>query len=256
MLPGLLDKLFLGDIRVEQLSSLAHAADCLAIAAGALSEAARAVAGSCTSEPVSNPKKDNSEAPDPITLPTESGINQINENAGETGLVEKNLPDDQIAGTDNNEPAIEVGKDVVVNTGVALVEPDLQEPLDIVEANPHEELPVGAGGADPGPGNSSTTAETEQLVGSGQSYRILVENEFEVLLSVCALIGKDQRVICYMPCGPSPLAFYKQLIESVTGIPVLFPERMGSAKRDAAYKKFLENDNSVVLIPGTLSPVT
>ncbi|CAE6540610.1 unnamed protein product, partial [Rhizoctonia solani] len=196
--------------------------------------------------------------PDSKVPPTESEVDQTEETRDRTRLIEESLLDNPITETENDESAVAVDEDAEARIDVALVEPteDLQEPLDIMDTNQHqfEELPVEIGGVDTEPDSAGTTTVVEQPVDPKQSYRILVENESELLLSVCTLIGKEQRVICYMPCGTTPLAFYKQLIENVTGVSVFFAERMGVARRDAAYKKYLDNDNSVVLIPGTLLP--
>ncbi|CAE7183609.1 unnamed protein product [Rhizoctonia solani] len=285
LLTVILENTCLGNLRVEQLSSLAHAADCLANAATALSEAARAVTESLTSETESKSEQDDEKdtasardstpenpelptdlnlillnpAPDPIAPPTESEIDQSEGHREEAGLIEELLLKGQITGTENNEPmsweATETEEAHATNN-INLVEPaeESQEP-DVTSNNLHAELPAEV---DDGVGRrtdiSGIPAETEPLIDPEQSYRIVVENEADVLLWLCALVQKDQRIICYMPCGTPPLAFYKRLVESVTNVPVYFPERMGSARRDAAYKKYLESDNSVVLIPGTLSP--
>ncbi|CUA67194.1 Target of rapamycin homolog [Rhizoctonia solani] len=278
----------LGNIRVEQLSTLAHAADCLATAAGALSEAARAVAESFTSEPLSEAELEDSEDTTIIKnsisqdseLPTEPPLNLIllnpvpksptitNDSGLDQGNEEKIQPienlllDDQITGNQYDEPecstpqqVIKLDKDIDISARIAEAmgghTEDFQEISDVGDVNPYEEILPDSGRVDSD--NSVASTEAEQLIDPEQSYRILLEDEFQVLLSLCALIGKDQRVICYMPCGTPPLTFYKQLIESVTGTPAFVPERMSAAKRDAAYKTKLENNNSVVLVPGTLS---
>ncbi|CUA71106.1 RNA1 polyprotein [Rhizoctonia solani] len=284
----ILNNACLGNIRVEQLSTLAHAADCLATAAGALSEAARAVAGSFTSEPLSEAELEDSEdttaiknlvskdselsaepplnlillnpVPDPIAITGNSELEQV---GGEQAkLIEELLLEDSTSRSENNEQEVnELDKDEDSSFCTAEVLDEQMEDFykssETGDVNSHEELASEIGKADPD--DSVTLSEAEQpidsenLIHPEKSYRILVEDEFDVLLSVCALIGKDQRVICYMPCGTSPLTFYKQLIESVTGTYAFFPERTGAAKRDAAYKKSLESNNSVALVPGTLA---
>ncbi|KAH7325358.1 hypothetical protein B0J17DRAFT_682129 [Rhizoctonia solani] len=286
MLPVLLNNIYLGNLRAERLSSLAHAAECLATAAGTLSEAARAAAAELlTSESASSIDKDNLEdttttkdptpgdpelatipplslillnpAPDPITLPTEFEVNGSQKDKGEIEP-RGDLADILFAGIGNYEPGedTETDKDDDASTYVSLSEPvaDFEEHPDIHDDSPCDEPPVETSEEDSGLGHSVIPTEVEPLIDPKQPYRILVENEFDVLLSVCALIDKNQRVICYMPCGTPPLSLYKQLIEGVIGISVYVPERMNSAKQDAAYKGYLQNDNSIVLIPGTLPP--
>ncbi|CAE7233837.1 unnamed protein product [Rhizoctonia solani] len=102
--------------------------------------------------------------------------------------------------------------------------------------------------------NGLTLEGLESLGRTNQPYRLLVDTEADVLLFVCALIDKRQRVICYMPCGPNPLKTYKQLIESVTETPVHALVSSTSSKPDQSYADFLENDGSVLLVPESLSP--
>ncbi|CAE6519637.1 unnamed protein product [Rhizoctonia solani] len=284
----ILNNACLGNIRVEQLSTLAHAADCLATAAGALSQAARAVAESFTSEPLSEAELEDSEdttaiknlvskdselsaepplnlillnpVPDPIAITGNSELEQV---GGEQAkLIEELLLEDSTSRSENNEQEVnELDKDEDSSFCTAEVLDEQMEDFykssETGDVNSHEELASEIGKADPDDSVTLTEAEqpidSENLIHLEKSHRILVEDEFDVLLSVCALIGKDQRVICYMPCGTSPLTFYKQLIESVTGTHAFFPERTGAAKRDAAYKKSLESNNSVALVPGTLA---
>ncbi|CAE6485997.1 unnamed protein product, partial [Rhizoctonia solani] len=85
-------------------------------------------------------------------------------------------------------------------------------------------------------------------------YRLLVDSEADVLLSVCALIDKRQKVVCYMPCGIPPLETYKQLIEQVTEIPIYIMNSPTSLTGHPARTKFLESHGSVLLVPEALSP--
>ncbi|CAE6407996.1 unnamed protein product [Rhizoctonia solani] len=284
MLPALLDNICLGGLRVERLSSLAHAAECLAAAASTLSEAARAAAESMAFESASGTKDDTMEAtktindptpeeselltdpplslillnpaPDPISLPTEPESDDVEKHDEE---VEPSVDIEDIltTGLGGYEPdVIEIDKDDEVSIYESVSEPvaDFQEHPDMHDDIPGDEPPVETHTEDSSLGHAVIPTEVETPINPKQAYRIIVENEFDVLLSVCALIEKNQRVICYMPCGTPPLSLYKQLIEGVTSIPVCVPERMSSAKQDAAYRGFLQNDNSIVLIPGTIPP--
>ncbi|CCO36762.1 hypothetical protein BN14_10906 [Rhizoctonia solani AG-1 IB] len=105
-----------------------------------------------------------------------------------------------------------------------------------------------------------------------QPYRLLVDNESDVFLFVCALIDKRQRVVCYMPCGTNPLKAYKQLasraqdsssqfgtdfllkIESVTESPVYILTSTTAPKQDQVVTEFCKNHGSVLLVPESLSP--
>ncbi|KAG8697269.1 hypothetical protein FRC11_000139, partial [Ceratobasidium sp. 423] len=103
------------------------------------------------------------------------------------------------------------------------------------------------------------SAETaEQEPGSSNQinlpYRLLVDSEVDVLLFVCALIDKRQKVVCYMPCGIPALKTYKQLMENVTEIPIHILNSSTSLIRDPACSNFLESHGSVLLVPETLSP--
>ncbi|QRW18551.1 hypothetical protein RhiXN_03475 [Rhizoctonia solani] len=141
---------------------------------------------------------------------------------------------------------IEVAREVM--TEILPADSDLNDAISL------EKAPSVAAMVDSTLGESANIRGMEQVIDPKQSYRILVENELDVLLTVCALIGQNQRVICYMPSGTPPLSFYKPLIEAVTGAVAYFPERMSPTRRDAAYKRTLEASNSVALVPGTLLP--
>ncbi|CAE6415348.1 unnamed protein product [Rhizoctonia solani] len=251
------------------------------MAASTLSEAARAAAESLTLESAPDLEQNDSESnnlkdsasdlpsfpplnlilmnppPDPIVLATEPEPAHVEEDRIEMDLLEESAPEDQIVGIEDEEPlaGIELVEDLTVGVDVALLGPveRVKETSNIWDTHASDELPAEIGQANPSSGESALIMETEVLIDPKQPYRILVENELDVLLSACTLIGKNQRVICYMPCGTPPLSFYKQLIEGVTGIPVYFAERMNAAKRDAAYKHSLQNNGSVVLMPSTLS---
>ncbi|CAE6526262.1 unnamed protein product [Rhizoctonia solani] len=106
-------------------------------------------------------------------------------------------------------------------------------------------LPIGIGASKQDWRTSNTVS---------QPYRLLVDSEADVLLFVCALIDKYQRVICYLPCSPGPLTTYKRLVESVTQSPVHILNSTASSKLDQASANFLENEGAVLLVPETLSP--
>ncbi|KAH7325364.1 hypothetical protein B0J17DRAFT_231480 [Rhizoctonia solani] len=85
-------------------------------------------------------------------------------------------------------------------------------------------------------------------------YRILVDSEADVLLFVCALIDKRQKVVCYMPCGTPPLKTYMQLMEKVTESPIYVLNSSTSLKQDQNYLNFLNSNGAVLLIPESLLP--
>ncbi|KAH7325363.1 hypothetical protein B0J17DRAFT_682153 [Rhizoctonia solani] len=104
----------------------------------------------------------------------------------------------------------------------------------------------------------SVYADTDRALGDleegNRSYHLLVDSEADVLLFVCALINKRQRVICYMPCGNIALKAYKQLIESVTEATVYILNSAASLTWDQGYIDFLGSEYSVLLVPETLLP--
>ncbi|KAH7325359.1 hypothetical protein B0J17DRAFT_682133 [Rhizoctonia solani] len=101
---------------------------------------------------------------------------------------------------------------------------------------------------------STSKQGSENTKQVNQPYRLLVDAEMDVLLTLCALIDKRQRVICYLPCGTNPLGAYKQLIESVTETSVHILTSTTSSKQEQAYVDFPENADSVLLVPESLSP--
>ncbi|KAF8716093.1 hypothetical protein RHS02_09952, partial [Rhizoctonia solani] len=323
--------LTIGDLRAERLSSLAHAAECLATAATTLSDAARAAAESLAIEPISIGISDSVGAPithdltneapafpplssillhpvsEPDVTPDEPGKGnaQICEHAGgkdisevsiegqriplrmylegqqeedvieddsernninrhdveeERWLVNYNIKNELVPLAQTSEqssyPARETEEMSSINIEVAreVMTENLPADSDLNDAISLEKAPSVAAMVDSTLGESANIRGMEQVIDPKQSYRILVENELDVLLTVCALIGQNQRVICYMPSGTPPLSFYKPLIEAVTGAVAYFPERMSPTRRDAAYKRTLEASNSVALVPGTLLP--
>ncbi|ELU39572.1 hypothetical protein AG1IA_06398 [Rhizoctonia solani AG-1 IA] len=336
MLSTLLDNVCLGDLRAERLSSLVHAAECLATAATTLSDAARAAAESLAIEPISIGISDSVGAPithdltneapafpplssillhpvsEPDVTPDEpdKGNAQICEHAGGEDILSKDISEVSIEGqriplrmypegqqeedvieddsernninrhdveeerwlvnyniknelvplAQNSEqssyPARETEEMSSINIEIAreVMTETLPADSDLNDAISLEKAPSVAAMVDSTLGESANIRGMEQVIDPKQSYRILVENELDVLLTVCALIGQNQRVICYMPSGTPPLSFYKSLIEAVTGAVAYFPERMSPTRRDAAYKRTLEASNSVALVPGTLLP--
>ncbi|CEL63384.1 hypothetical protein RSOLAG1IB_10720 [Rhizoctonia solani AG-1 IB] len=329
MIPAILDNICLGNLRVERLSSLAHAAECLATAATTLSDAARAAAETFALEPVPDTQSDKAKtpavedsAPDVSVLPplslillnpipgappeevdidheredvrsvTESEILRATHWAAEPdegwevsgrwveyletgediekygyeekqGDIERILStEDSIMrqtiqskglGEDGTEPTLEIEE--TFNTGVEVAQDYIAASGSPVYGDfaPLDETPIEISHAHSS-SDAPNTVKVERTIDPKQPYRILVNDEFEVLLTVCALIGKDQRVICYMPCGTPPLSFYKPLIENVTGASAYFPERMSAGRRDAAYKRTLEAGNAVALVSSTLLP--
>ncbi|KAF8755198.1 hypothetical protein RHS01_05391 [Rhizoctonia solani] len=301
--------LTIGDLRAERLSSLAHAAECLATATTTLSDAARAAAESLAIEPISIGISDSVEASithdlaheapalpplssillhpvsEPGVTPDEpdKGNAQSHENTGgkdisevsvaiqrsplrtqdveeERWLVNCDIKNELVPLAQTSEqsshPAGETEETSSINIEVAreVMTEVLPADSDLNDVISLEKAPNVAAMMDSTLGELANIRGMEQVIDPKQSYRILVENELDVLLTVCALIGQNQRVICYMPSGTPPLSFYKPLIEAATGAVAYFPERMSPTRRDAAYKRTLEASNSVALVPGTILP--
>ncbi|KDN40310.1 hypothetical protein RSAG8_08220, partial [Rhizoctonia solani AG-8 WAC10335] len=79
-------------------------------------------------------------------------------------------------------------------------------------------------------------------------------SEADVLLFLCSLVDRRQKVVCYMPCGTPALKTYKRLVEKVTESAIYILNSSDSLKQDRAYVGFLENQGSVLLVPEALLP--
>ncbi|CAE7233833.1 unnamed protein product [Rhizoctonia solani] len=118
-----------------------------------------------------------------------------------------------------------------------------------------EERPTTVADTENRPDAHSVDTKTPESVGNhyqtNPPYRLLVDSEVDVLLFVCALIDKRQKVICYMPCGNVPLKAYKMMIESIAESPVHI---LWTGFGGDGYTDFLESNASVLLVPESLSP--
>ncbi|CAE6476071.1 unnamed protein product [Rhizoctonia solani] len=103
------------------------------------------------------------------------------------------------------------------------------------------------------PSSEAAPAEDEG-VGLPQPYRILFDEEADVLLVLCSLIYDRSKVVCYLPCGTHSLKLYKNLISGVTGANVLTTDPFEGSTLDLVYDKFLKEGRSIILLPETDIP--
>ncbi|KAG8714350.1 hypothetical protein FRC08_012052 [Ceratobasidium sp. 394] len=85
-------------------------------------------------------------------------------------------------------------------------------------------------------------------------YRILVDQEGDVLPTICSVMQHYKRMICYMACGLNVVAVYKDLIESVTGTTVYTVTKSSASHTNSVASKFFKHENSVLMLPDTISP--
>ncbi|KAF8723185.1 hypothetical protein RHS02_08670, partial [Rhizoctonia solani] len=102
------------------------------------------------------------------------------------------------------------------------------------------------------PPASLITDEIETV--AGLAYRILVDQEADVLLFVCALIRNRRKVICYMNCSIPTFHMYKKLINDVTKTAVYTITKITTTEITEVGQKFLEAERSILLLPETITP--
>ncbi|KDN40311.1 hypothetical protein RSAG8_08221, partial [Rhizoctonia solani AG-8 WAC10335] len=104
---------------------------------------------------------------------------------------------------------------------------------------------------------SSETAPTEdEGVGLPQPFRLLLDDEADVLLVLCSLIYDRPKVVCYFACGDHSLKLYKSLIDGVAETNAMLADPSDGVTIDMLYDKFLKERRSVVLLSETDIPST
>ncbi|CAE6467310.1 unnamed protein product, partial [Rhizoctonia solani] len=207
------------DTRLASLNSLADAADALTKAVATLAAAARATAEAFAQD-LEVPRSPSPEESHGINLGRGSDL------ASEIEFGEK--------------PDSDIRQDVDLDDGR---EQFTAEPVG--NDSNHASTPM----------NTDTGEQDSGSLGPINSpYRLLVDSEADVLLFVCALIDKRQKVVCYMPCGTPPLKTYIQLMEKVTEAPIYALNSSTSLEQNSNYLNFLNSSGSVLLIPESLSP--
>ncbi|KAG8690044.1 hypothetical protein FRC11_014181, partial [Ceratobasidium sp. 423] len=232
-----MERLCSGNARVNRLSTLAQAADCLAKAATTLSEAARAAAESLSSELLdvssvfsSVHKEKHGWTPGDIEGEVEECTNPedsdyyLSDDGGERS---ESSP---VQSTLNN-----IHHDVVETFSAG--------PMTIDQLRFDQSRP---------PPAATVTSEIETV--AGLAYRILVDQEADILLFVCALIQNRRKVICYMNCSIPTFHMYKKFINDVAATSVYTITKITTAEITEVGQKFLEADRSILLLPETTTP--
>ncbi|KAG8711243.1 hypothetical protein FRC11_003332 [Ceratobasidium sp. 423] len=109
------------------------------------------------------------------------------------------------------------------------------------------------GGSDTPPSSDAATAEDEG-VGLPQPYRLLLDDEAEVLLVLCSLVYDLPKVVCYFACGAPSLKVYKSLIDGVAETKAIIPDPPGESTVNLCFDKFLKERRSIILLSETDIP--
>ncbi|KAH7325394.1 hypothetical protein B0J17DRAFT_723150 [Rhizoctonia solani] len=96
--------------------------------------------------------------------------------------------------------------------------------------------------------SSRITAPEDDGEGLPQSYRLLLDDEADVLLVLCSLIYDRPKVVCYFASGTLSLKLYKSLIDSVTETNTIVPGPSSKSSIGSCYEKFLKEARSIMLL--------
>ncbi|CAE6479750.1 unnamed protein product [Rhizoctonia solani] len=236
------------DCHENQAILLSHATECLSKAAIALSEAAEAMAaaaksfipGITSAVPVSQPL---------TNTETNNGINAIvdYESDSDSSPTTENLPTP--ANPTNNAQGQRNDSEFttdITGKGSALTD--------------KEHLATQSSGlgtrtnADTQPPTTTNkpleTAETQLLP---PSYRILLDDEADVLLAACSLIRKGRKIIFYVRSSITALDVYEAVL-SATRVPVHRIKSSSSQEHERLVEAFQHGPSSVLLLPATHAP--
>ncbi|KAG8756723.1 hypothetical protein FRC11_005060 [Ceratobasidium sp. 423] len=108
---------------------------------------------------------------------------------------------------------------------------------------------------DAAPSSDAAAAEDEG-VGLPQPYRLLLDDEAEVLLVLCSLVYDLPKVVCYFACGAPSLKVYKSLIDGVAETKAIIPDSPGAPTVDLCVEKFLKERRSIILLSEADIPST
>ncbi|CAE6410100.1 unnamed protein product [Rhizoctonia solani] len=100
------------------------------------------------------------------------------------------------------------------------------------------------------------TAPEDDGAGLSQGYRLLLDDEADVLLVLCSLIYDRSKVICYFTCGTQSLNLYKSLIDSVIETNAIVPDPSNKSSIASCYNKFLGEMRSIMLLTEADIPVS
>ncbi|CAE6474623.1 unnamed protein product [Rhizoctonia solani] len=101
---------------------------------------------------------------------------------------------------------------------------------------------------------SPSDAHHDDGAGLPQPYRLLLEDESDILLFLCSLIYDRPKVVCYITCSFHTLKLYKYLIDSVTETSAVIPGSPTKTAIDICYGKFLKDRRSIALFSETDIP--
>ncbi|CAE6519656.1 unnamed protein product [Rhizoctonia solani] len=90
--------------------------------------------------------------------------------------------------------------------------------------------------------------------GSIKPYRILLEQETDILVYACALIQNSNRTICYTHHSVSALELYATLFRAIHPKLVYTIENTTQGELDRACNSFISANSSVLLLPETVYP--
>ncbi|KAJ1300108.1 hypothetical protein OPQ81_002589 [Rhizoctonia solani] len=96
--------------------------------------------------------------------------------------------------------------------------------------------------------SDDSTAKEDEGVGLPQPYRLLLDDEADILLVLCSLIYDRPKVVCYFTCGPHSLKLYKALIDGVTATNPIIADPYNKLSIDSCFNRFLKAARSILLL--------
>ncbi|KAJ1300102.1 hypothetical protein OPQ81_002584 [Rhizoctonia solani] len=235
----------------NQTILLSHATECLAKAAVALSEAAEAVAAAAKSIiPDTTNTLSVSQTPEVIQPNTENGtIVDYESNRDSSPITENlatpkkhinnlqstpNLNNESISGVVREDLTSDTDNEEYLSAQSTLVQ--RSDSLAASDQSPVDDPP-----------------EIEAATHPPPSYRVLLDDEADVLLAACCLIRQSLKAVCYVRSSITTLDVYKALLDVVES-PVHIIKSSSSQEIDRVAKIFQDNYKSVLLLPATQPP--
>ncbi|KAG8719352.1 hypothetical protein FRC09_011240 [Ceratobasidium sp. 395] len=86
------------------------------------------------------------------------------------------------------------------------------------------------------------------------SFRILVDQEEDVLLIFLSVLKLHKKTICYMPFGLAVILNFKQLVESATKTTMYTLRKSTTKFLNSVFTEFARQEAAVLLVPETVSP--
>ncbi|KAG8725169.1 hypothetical protein FRC09_006792 [Ceratobasidium sp. 395] len=211
-------------VRVDKPSSFAEAAVCLADAAEKLSAAAEAISAAA--------RMFDSMSPTSMPVPGENGLAETNEQ-----LPGQGSSPNHASGT-HQYPKLTDTK----STAEAQSAPVPPHPPS-VNLSQEEDVPK----ADSVSGRELGSETTG-------SFRILVDQEEDVLLIFLSVLKLHKKTICYMPFGLAIILSFKQLVESATKTTIYTLRKSTTKFLNSVFTEFARQEAAVLLVPETVSP--